>query len=394
MLIFGWGFKTVKRYGKLGNQMCQVCNTEAGWQLVKVTTWFTLFFIPIIPTSVKRMLICTKCNAGRIIKKELFSQLVDKVQQGGSVDTLKDMHYQNMTDTQKNYLQEMEAYRKNQDNIIKEEVETNKVHPHEALIQKSAQPMTRVMISEQLRKMGLQKGMTVIVHGSMSKIGWISGGPVAVVQGLMDAITEEGTIVMPAHTADYSDPIHWENPPIPKDWIETVKASMPAFDKRFTPTCGMGIIPETFRNYPGVLRSNHPQVSFTAWGKHAKAIVEDHPLDYGLGDASPLAKVYDLGGKVLLLGVSNDSNTSLHLAEYRIGKRTEIENTSPIQVGEENKWVVFKDIELDEGDFNQIGTAMEEAGKVVIGHIGQAESRLMDQRDAVDFACHWMEEHR
>ncbi len=72
MLIFGWGFKTVKRYGKLGNQMCQVCNTEVGWQLVKVTTWFTLFFIPIIPTSVKRMLICTKCNAGRIIKKKNY----------------------------------------------------------------------------------------------------------------------------------------------------------------------------------------------------------------------------------------------------------------------------------------------------------------------------------
>ncbi|QUI22905.1 AAC(3) family N-acetyltransferase [Vallitalea pronyensis] len=394
MLIFGWGLKTVKRYGMLSHQMCQTCHTESGWQLVKVTTWFTLFFIPVMPVSIKRMLICTKCNAGRIIKKELFNQLVEKVQQGGSPEAPQDTSYQNMTDTQKNYLQEMEAYRNKQENELNKKTESKKARTQETLIQQSSHPMTRTKIGEQLRAMGLREGMTVIVHSAMSKIGWISGGPIAVIQGLMDAVTEEGTIVMPAHTADYSDPTHWESPPIPKDWIAPVKDSMPAFDKRYTPTCGMGIIPELFRNYPGVLRSDHPQVSFAAWGKHAQTIVDNHELDYGLGDTSPLAKVYDLGGKVLLLGVSNDRNTSLHLAEYRIGKREEIENTSPMQVGQETKWVGYKDIDLNVNDFNLIGKAMEEAGKIAVGHIGQAKTLLMDQRDAVDFACHWMEENR
>ena len=49
----------------------------------------------------------------------------------------------------------------------------------------------------------------------------------------------------------------------------------------------------------------------------ASHIVDDHSLDFGLGESSPLARIYDLNGFVLLLGASHGSNTSMHLAEYR-----------------------------------------------------------------------------
>ena len=58
-------------------------------------------------------------------------------------------------------------------------------------------------------------------------------------------------------------------------------------------------------------------MSFAAWGKHAEFVTDGHSLDNGLGETSPLARVYDLDGYVLLLGVDYDSNTSFHLAEYR-----------------------------------------------------------------------------
>ena len=64
---------------------------------------------------------------------------------------------------------------------------------------------------------------------------------------------------MPMHSSDLSDPADWHNPPVPDLWWEVIRDTMPAFDPDLTPTCGMGIIPDTFPKQQGVLRSFHPQ---------------------------------------------------------------------------------------------------------------------------------------
>ncbi len=262
------------------------------------------------------------------------------------------------------------------------------------IIARTPEPRTRATLAADLRALGLSPGDAVLAHSSLSSLGWVCGGPVAVVQALMDALTEAGTLVMPAHTGGLSDPAGWENPPVPRRWWETIQEAMPAFDPATTPTHGMGAIPEAFRRWPGVLRSGHPHVSFAAWGRHAERVTGGHSLDYSLGEGSPLARLYELDAKVLLLGVGYESNTSFHLAEYRAPGAEPARPGAPVFKGGERVWTTYKDIELHEELFPEIGARFEEAESVAVGRVGSAEARLFSQREAVDHARAWLERRR
>ncbi len=262
------------------------------------------------------------------------------------------------------------------------------------VIQETPTPRTRQSLVRDLGALGIEAGMTLEVHSSLSKLGWVSGGPVAVVQALMDVVTEEGTLVMPTHSPNYTDPAKWRNPPVPESWWPILYEQMPAFDSRITPSSFMGQVVETFRTWPGVLRSSHPALSFAAWGRYASLITADHSLDYGLGEQSPLARLYDVSGFVLLLGVGYESCTSLHLAEYRAPHRQEIAEGAPILERGQRVWKTYRDIELDADLFPEIGAAFEETGLVKTGLVGCAQCKLLPQRPAVDFATVWLTRKR
>lgn len=243
-------------------------------------------------------------------------------------------------------------------------------------------------------KLGLKKGMTVIVHSSLSSIGWVCGGEVAVIEALIDILTKEGTLVMPSQTVEYSEPCYWCNPTVPDQWYDTIKNTMPAFDKEITPCRAMGRIVETFRKFPGVVRSNHPQASFIAWGKNAELITENQKLNDALGESSPLGKIYKLNGYILLIGVGYEKNTSFHLSEYKSKARNYTKFGSPIMVNGKREWVEFRDLNIDTYEFERIGKEFEEKNKkekniINTGIIGQAYSKLINQPTAVDFATNW-----
>src|SRR4051794_16906227 len=97
--------------------------------------------------------------------------------------------------------------------------------------------------------------MTVMVHSSLSTLGFVCGGAHTVVQALLDVIGPDGTLMMPTHSGGLSDPAAWGDPPVPETWWETIRATMPAFDATLTPMRSMGAIVDCFRHVPGVRRS-------------------------------------------------------------------------------------------------------------------------------------------
>lgn len=255
-------------------------------------------------------------------------------------------------------------------------------------------PNTRLSIATEISNAGITSGATILVHSSLSSLGWVSGGAVAVIQSLMDVITPEGTLVMPEHSGDLSDPANWHHPPVPESWWTIIRESMPAYYPAYTPSWGMGTIPEVFRTMPGVIRSDHPEVSFAAWGKHASFITSNHSLAYSLGENSPLARIYDLNGKVLLLGVGFENNTSFHLSEVRAHGSSTVKQGAPMMVNGERKWVEYTDIVYDSALFDKVGEDFCNTGLVKIINIGAANCLLFNQRPAVDFGIQWIERLR
>ena len=259
-------------------------------------------------------------------------------------------------------------------------------------IDRADAPVTSERIADDLRDLGLGAGDAVLVHSSLSSIGWVAGGAPAVVDALMGVVTATGTLAMPTHSTQLSDPTHWENPPVPDDWIETIKETAPPFRPELTPTRGMGAIVDCFRDYPGVARSRHPTTSFAAWGADADFVVAGHAYDSPMGEESPLARLYDLDARVLRLGV--DANTSLHLAEYRADYDKAFEaNGGPVLADGERRWATFEEPE-SEDDFREIEAAFEETDEVRSGTIGEAETTLLSQRALVDFGTAWMAQNR
>lgn len=136
-----------------------------------------------------------------------------------------------------------------------------------------------------------------MVHSSLSAFGYVVGGTGTVVRALMNFLTPDGTLVMPAHT--------WES----------VAMGRRKFDARTEPAC-VGSIAEDFRGRDDVVRSVHPTHSVTACGPAATRLTNGHEdATTPCGHDTPYSRLLDFPSQVLLFGVGCEANTLFHTLE-------------------------------------------------------------------------------
>lgn len=262
--------------------------------------------------------------------------------------------------------------------------------------QKDRKLVLKKDVIEGIKNVGIIKGDTIMVHTSLSSMGFVCGGAQVVIEALLEVVGAEGTIMMPTQSWKNLDPesgVHWEEP---KEWWETIRENWPAYDKTITPTNTMGAVAEMFRNWKNAYRSDHPARSVAAVGKNAEYLTKDHDLCNIFGIGSPIDKLYQLNGKVLLIGVGYDKNTSIHLADAKASyssKHNTKESSALIKNGK-REWVTYETLYVDGEDFETLGRAFEVSHAVKKSYIGNAIIKAMSQKELVDFAIEWIEKNR
>ena len=259
-------------------------------------------------------------------------------------------------------------------------------------------PATHASLVRDLRRLGLSRGRTVLVHSSMHRIGPVIGGAATVLSALRTVTGDRACVVAPTHTSNNSttspsfreaiaglDPVG----------VQRHVRGMDGFDRATTPSYRMGVLAEHVRRHPHSVRSNHPQTSFAAIGPAAEGLMARHRPDCHLGPDSPLGALYDADAVVLLLGVGYAACTAFHLAEYYVAEPPTRAYHCFVGAGPSRRQYDFTDIDLYDGDFDVLGKDLESGdGLVARGRVGQAESRLLPIRTAVDFAVGWLADNR
>lgn len=258
---------------------------------------------------------------------------------------------------------------------------------------KGTVPISKDMIKLDLLKLGVFEDDVLLIHSSLSKLGYVIGGAQTLFEALMDAVGILGTIVVPTQTMDNSDPSHWENPPVPVSWFEAIRNEIPAFNKHFTPTRQMGKFVEFVRTHPNTLRSNHPQVSFAAHGYQAKSIVKHHDLTPKFGLLSPLGKLYSTeNAKILIIGAPLNTCTALHLSQCLADIDPKETNGCAMIIEHQRKWMTYVDYEYDCSLFDDILNQYINQNHIKSQNIGGAESYLFSFKEIVDFGTNYFKQ--
>lgn len=236
--------------------------------------------------------------------------------------------------------------------------------PETAESRPNAEALPGAEVVVQLRALGVEEGGVLLVHTSFRATRPVEGGPLGLIEALRDALGPRGTLVMPSWTGD-------------DDGL---------FDATATPASpDLGVVADTFWRLPGAVRSRHP-FAMAATGPRAERITSDPlPLPPHIPE-SPVGRVHDLDGQVLLLGVGHDADTTLHLAEllagvpYRVPKHcTVLRDGRPVRIEYgENDHCCARFVLADEW--------LRARGLQREGRVGHAHARLARSRDIVAVA--------
>jgi aminoglycoside 3-N-acetyltransferase len=236
--------------------------------------------------------------------------------------------------------------------------------------QPTRKELSRDDLAAQLRALGVEEGGVLLVHTSFRALRPVQGGPLGLIEALRAALGPDGTLVMPSWMGNDDEP----------------------FDPATTPaSADLGVVADAFWRLPGVVRSNHP-FAFAAAGPRAAEITSGPlPLPPHIPE-SPVGRVYQLDGQVLLLGVGHDADTMLHLAEfvagvpYRVPKYcTVLQAGRPVRIHYGENDHCCARFSLADGWLRERSLQFE-------GRVGHAHARLARSRDVVGVAVEHLEQ--
>jgi aminoglycoside 3-N-acetyltransferase len=237
-------------------------------------------------------------------------------------------------------------------------------------------------LKHDFQSIGVRAEDSLMVHASLRSVGPVEGRAKGLVRALLSAIGEGGTLLAYVDFEATDD--------------------IPYFDSQKSPANSEhGVLAEVIRTWPGTVRSLNPGASMVAIGGRSNWFCKDHPMNYGYGPGTPLSRLVDVGGKILLLGSDFNHVTILHFAEHcaklpnkRVIKRLD----KALSEG------AIIDIEIEEFDtsnpvvssmpddyFARITRQFVDAGYAQTGRVGLAPSVLLPAREFVSYAINMME---
>jgi aminoglycoside N3'-acetyltransferase len=223
------------------------------------------------------------------------------------------------------------------------------------------QPVGRNELIRQLRHLGVTPGSVLVVHTSFRRTGPVADGPRGLIDALLETLGAQGTLVMPSM------------PDGPDGAL---------FDPVRSACRDLGVVADTFWRLAGVQRSDSPH-SFAAHGLQAGLITAAHPPEIPHGPDSPIGRIHELDGWVLLLGVHHDADTTVHLGEflaevpYRVPKFCTV-----LRAGVPTR-VDYAEIDHCCRNFRLVGDWLARRDLERRGRVGNTIARLARARDVV-----------
>lgn len=261
-------------------------------------------------------------------------------------------------------------------------------------------PGRRELLND-LRALGLRPGDLVMVHASLRAVGPVAGGPASLLDALLECLTPAGTLAafVSWQQSSYDATLNGRR------LAPAERAAWPAFDPATSPPYdGFGQFNRFICAHPAMERSAHPDASIAAIGRLAAPLTARHDLRDGYGPASPLGRLVDWRGRVLMLGAPAGTVTALHLAESlaRIPGKRRVRYEVPLRVAGRRCWRKAEEFDTNalldtcvETGFDpiaDIATDYVALGHGLRGRVGRAGCWLFDAQDLVAFGVRWLEQ--
>lgn len=241
--------------------------------------------------------------------------------------------------------------------------------------------VTEEQVTSGLRNAGVRSGQVILVHSAMRTLGMVAGGADTVVNGLLDVLGPQGTLVAPTFTFAHE------------------ATDDPLIDPKNDPS-EMGAITETVRRRSGAMRSTAYRHSFAAIGPQAPAITQVDPSLSVFDVNSSFGAMLKVDTHILLLGMTYAHSTSHHFAErlcdvpYRHTLPIEVKVRMPDGSIQTQSMTDYQPKPSPDGsyygsrgpDFNRLGRELEQRGQVGTAPIGNAAIRCYAMRNLIDLA--------